>query len=71
MGIDNRNIEVLDEQTIEILKKKSPQQRLIIAFNMWTFAKKHLTNYLRGLYPHRDEKEIQKEVVRRLSHGAI
>lgn len=71
MGIDMRNIEVLDDQMIEVLKTKKPQQRLAIAFNMWSFAKKQLTNYLNGLYLDWDEKKIQQEVVRRLSHGAI
>ena len=71
MGIDMRNIEVLDDQMIEVLKTKNPQQRLAIAFNMWSFAKKQLTNYLRGLYLDWDEKKIQQEVVKRLSHGAI
>ena len=71
MTIDKRNIEVLDDQMIEVLKTKNPQQRLAIAFNMWSSAKKQLTNYLQGLHPDWDDKKIQQEVVRRLSHGAI
>ena len=71
MEIDSRNIEVPDELMVEILKNKSPQQRLQIAFNMWSFAKKQLINYLHALYPDWDENKIHKEVIRRLSHGAI
>ncbi|MBM3708863.1 MAG: hypothetical protein FJW61_00370 [Actinobacteria bacterium] len=71
MGIDIRNIEVLDDQMIEVLKTKSPQQRLTIAFGMWSSARKQLTNYLRGQYLDWDEKKIHQEVVKRLSHGAI
>lgn len=71
MTIDMRNIEVLDDQMIEVLKTKKPEERLAIAFNMWSSAKKQLTNYLRGLYLDWDEKKIQQELVRRLSHGAI
>lgn len=71
MTIDMRNIEVLDDQMIEVLKAKKPEERLAIAFNMWSSAKKQLTNYLRSLYLDWDEKKIQQELVRRLSHGAI
>lgn len=71
MDIDIRNIEVLDDQMIEVLKTKTSQQRLAIAFGMWSSAKKQLTSYLRGQYPDWDEKKIHHEVVKRLSHGAI
>ena len=71
MDIDIRNIEVLDDLMIEVLKTKTPQQRLAIAFGMWSSAKKQLTSYLRGRYPGWDEKKIHQEVVKRLSHGAI
>ena len=71
MGIDIRNIEVLDEQMVKVLKTKSPQQRLSIAFDMWSSARKQLTSYLRSQHLDWDEKKIQQEVVKRLSHGAI
>ncbi len=71
MTVDKRNIEILDDQMVEVLKTKNPQQRLAIAFNMWSSAKKQLTNYLRDLHPHWSEEKIHQEVVRRLSHGAI
>ena len=71
MGIDIRNIEVLDEQMVEVLKTKSPQQRLSIAFGMWSSARKQLTSYLRSQHLDWDEKKIHQEVVKRLSHGAI
>ena len=71
MGVDKRNIEVLDDQMVKVLKEKTPQQRLAMAFNMWDLAKNQLTSYLRSLNPHWDEKKIHREVVRRLSHGTI
>ena len=64
-------IEILDQQLLVVLKAKTPQQRLAIAFGMWHSAKKQLTNYLRVLHSDWDEKMINKEVVKRLSHGAI
>ncbi len=64
-------IEILDKQMVILLKAKTPQQRLAISFGMWVSAKKQLTNYLRGLHKEWDEERVVKEVVRRLSHGAI
>ncbi|UCD83783.1 MAG: hypothetical protein JSU92_10875 [Deltaproteobacteria bacterium] len=71
MEISKRNIEVLDEQMVEVLKRIKPQERLTIAFNMWSFARKQIANYLHSLHSDWDEKKIQQEVARRLSHGAI
>ncbi len=71
MKIDERNIEVLDEQMVEVLRKKTPQQRLIISFKMWDSAKKQLTCYLRTLHSDWSDEKIQNELTRRLSHGAI
>jgi len=71
MNLDERNIEVLDEKMAEVFRMKTHQERLLIAFKMWDFAKKHLSDYLRLKYPDRDEGKIFREVVRRLSHGTI
>ncbi len=70
MGISERNIEIIDDTMAEVFKEKTPQQRLAIAFSMWSSAKKQLTNYLRSEHPDWNNTMIQKEVVKRLSHGA-
>jgi|PlaIllAssembly_1097288.scaffolds.fasta_scaffold191805_1 hypothetical protein len=67
--VDERNIEIIDNQMAQVLKDKSPQQRLFIAFSMWSEAKKQLTHYLFSLHPDWDENKIQREVAKRLSHG--
>ena len=64
-------VEVLDNQMVAVLKAKTPQQRLAIAFSMWQSAKKQLTHYLRVQHIDWDEERIHREVIRRLSHGAI
>ena len=71
MKLDDRNIEVLDDRMAEVLKSKTPQQRLLIAFGIWKSAKKQLINYFRSIHPDWDEEKIQREVARRLSHGTI
>ncbi|MBM4053279.1 MAG: hypothetical protein FJ264_01115 [Planctomycetes bacterium] len=70
MGIDERNIEVIDDVMARVLREKTPQQRLAIAFGLWTSAKKQITNYLRSEHPDWDDRMVQREVAKRLSHGA-
>lgn len=69
--MDSRQIEFVDEAMVEIYKKKTPSQRLQIAFGLWRSAKILLVNSLRSLHPEWDEKRLQQEVARRISHGAI
>ena len=71
MKLEDRNIEVLDDRMIEVLKSKTPQQRLLIAFGIWESAKKQLTNYFRSIHPDWDDEIIRREVARRLSHGTV
>jgi len=71
MAIDERNIEVIDDIMVRILRKKTPQQRLAIAFSLWTSAKKQLSNYLRAEHPDWSDSKIRKEVAKRLSHGTV
>jgi hypothetical protein len=71
MEIDERNIEIIDDRMATVFREKTPQQRLAIAFSLWTSAKKHLTNYLRSEHPEWDEVKIRKEVAKRLSHGTV
>lgn len=66
-----RNIEVMDDDMAEILKKKTPQERLEIAFGLWRSARKMLTSFLRSQHPEWDDKRIQVEVAKRMSHGAV
>jgi hypothetical protein len=66
-----RNIEVPDEKVVEMLKKKSPQERLAIAFSLWRSTRLTLTNHLRVTHPDWDEKGVQAEAARRMSHGAV
>jgi hypothetical protein len=71
MKIDKRNIEIIDDVMAGILREKTPQQRLAIAFNLWTSAKKQLSNYLQAEHPDWSDSMIQKEVAKRLSRGTV
>ncbi|MEW5946696.1 MAG: hypothetical protein AB1742_10905 [bacterium] len=69
--IDKRNIEVLDDGVARILREKTPQQRLAVAFGLWDSAKKMLTGFVRSQHPEWSDSRVESEVAGRLSHGAV
>ena len=64
-------IEVMDDRMAEILRKKSHAERLAIGFGLWRSARIILTGSLKSLHPDWSDDKVQKEVARRLSHGAV
>jgi len=71
MNTLERNIEILDDALVSVLKQKTPQERLKIAFSMWNCAKKQLTCHLKSLHPEWSDEKVQNEVKKRLSHGSV
>jgi len=69
--LDEGQIEVIDDVMAEIYKKKTSTERLRIAFGLWHSSRVQLYNCIRSLHPDWDERQIQQEVVKRISHGAI
>jgi hypothetical protein len=63
--------EVLNDAMAEILRRKTPGERLEIAFRLWKFAQGMVRESLRRDHPEWDEAEIQRQVAARMSHGAI
>jgi len=68
--LDEGQIEVLDDAVAEILKMKSTEERLKIASGMWRSAKIQLSASIGSLHPEWSKEQIEREVIRRLSHGA-
>lgn len=71
MRLDDGQIEIIDDMMAELYKKRAPIERLQIAFGLWRSTKIQLCNCLRSLHPEWNEEKVQKEVVRRISHGAV
>lgn len=69
--LDPRRIEVIDEAMAEVLRRKTPAQRLAIGFGLWRSAQKMLRGQLASLHPEWDTQRLEQEVARRLSHGAV
>jgi len=64
-------IEVIDDVMAEILRRKTPAERIRIGFEMWTSAQKMLFFHLRTTNPHWSDEQLNREVARRLSHGVV
>lgn len=69
--MDWRRIEVLDDAMAEVLRRKTPAERLAIGFGLWRSARKMLRGQLASLHPEWDAQRLEREVARRLSHGAV
>ncbi len=69
--LDAGQIEVVDERMAEVLRGKSPAERLAMAWSMWSYARDTIASVLRQEHPDWDAERLQREVARRLSHGAV
>jgi hypothetical protein len=64
-------IEAVDDRIAEILRKKTPEERLRIGFEIWISARRMLFNHIRHIHPEWASLEIDKEVARRFLHGTV
>jgi hypothetical protein len=70
-ALDPRQVELPDQVMVEVLRNKSPQERLRIGFNIWLSVHKMLTMHIRNSHPDWDPRAVENEVARRMSHGAV
>ena len=71
MRLDKGQIEVLDDSMAEVLRQKTPAERINIGFSMWVSAHDMLMAHLRSTHPDWSAEIVEKEVARKLSHGAV
>ena len=71
LRLDPGQIEVLDDAMAEVLRRKTPAERIRIGFALWTSARNMLLAHLRMSHPDWRRERLEKEVARRLSHGTI
>jgi hypothetical protein len=69
--LDDLRIEVVDDDMARILRAMSGAERLKIANDMFTSARRMLASHLAAEHPAWDEEQIQRETSRRISHGAV
>ena len=69
--LDRGQIEVVDDRMAEVLRDKTPAERIRIGFSLWTSARNMLTAHLKSTHPEWNEDRLNREVSGRLSHGAV
>jgi hypothetical protein len=70
MAIDWRRIEVLDEATLDIFRRKTPAERLAIANDANQAARRMIAVHLRSLHADWTDEEVAREVARRMNGGS-
>lgn len=69
--MDISRIEVVDDIMAEVLRNKTPAERIRIGFGLWTSARKMLFSHLGSTHPEWDAERLNKEIAKRLSHGVV
>jgi hypothetical protein len=59
-------VEVMDPRMVEIMRSKTPAERLAIAFRMWDSARVMVLANVRRQNPDWSEDQIQQEVAARM-----
>jgi len=68
MKIDPRNIELIDDETVEILSKKTGGERMLMAAQMFETARILIRSNIVSNHPDWNEEQILKELRRRLGN---
>lgn len=69
--IDPKRIEMMDEQTAAIMRKKTPGELLKMMDEMWQFASRLVRSQLHADNPGWTDEKLQRETARRMSGGAF
>jgi len=69
--LDKEQIEVVDDAIAEVLRRKTPAERIKIGFEIWTSAYKMLLSHLKTSHPEWTPEMVRKEAARRISSGSV
>jgi len=67
---DPSRLEVLDPMVIEIMRRKTPAERLQIAYQLNRFARSRVREHLRDTHPDWTEDQVNSELAARMLRGA-
>jgi len=71
MWLDPKRYEIIDEQMAEIMRSKTPGERLAIVSSMWRMGRVLIESMLRYDHPDWSDEDINKETARRMLRGAL
>jgi len=63
--------DMIDDRMADVLRSKTEADRLAIGHGLWRSARSTLRSMLSAIHPDWSDEQIQHEVARRLSHGAV
>jgi len=63
-------VEVLDPRVVEILRRKTPAERVAMIFEANRTMRLRLEGHLRSRHPDWDDAAITREIARRMCRGA-
>ena len=64
-------VEMMDPMMVEVMKSKTPAERLAISFRMWNSARVMIRCAIRQDHPEWDDTRVTQELARRMSHGEV
>lgn len=64
-------VEVMDAQMVEVLRNKTPQERMQMAMGMWKSARVLIRGAVSQEHPDWSIAEVNREIARRISHGVV
>jgi hypothetical protein len=60
------HIEIISDDMVEILRRKTPLERLAIGERMFWQARQLIVTSIRNTHPELSDQEVNREVVRRM-----
>jgi hypothetical protein len=63
-------IEILDEAVVDVLRRKTPTERVAMIFAANRTMRLRLEGHLRTRHPDWDSQTVMQEIARRMSRGA-
>ena len=71
MTSPTHRFDMLDDDMANVLREKTEAERLAIGHGLWRSASRMLHNVVQSNHPDWSPEQVQLEVARRLSHGAV
>jgi hypothetical protein len=65
------DFEMLDDQMADVLRHKTPAERLRIAAGMWRSARVIVRGAILTAHPDWSAEQVNREIARRMSHGVV
>jgi hypothetical protein len=70
MWLDPQRYEIVDDEMVEVLRTKTPDEKLAIAEGMWQMARDLIRDMLRHDHPDWSETQVEEATARRLLRAA-